>query len=396
METWGNLSDNEKQAIRSRARRFTDAEINERFAERDDKPVFRIFRKAEREVPEIPTAVAEAAEERPGVEEVGAREITEVTLISPEDFDYEPDITPADEKVAKPIDKTVSAFASYYAQDEIVSEETGGADMAGLPPRVDHRANQSSVKSQGGRGTCVAHASMAVLEAYSHIPDDLSEQLAHYKFNTFLNRDHDQDAGLRTTDAAPFLARSDGRVCVEEKWPYVPDQSTINQMVTQGTYGPPSAALSDQTYGIAAYKIIPDGGLTGESIKNTRYLETLLHQGYDIVIGTWVSWNDEDNDGILDPVLDSNGKPIGRGGHAMLVVGYDQPNQYFIVKNSWDTTWGHDGYAFFHYDLIRSCFKYGFVVHGVVPTATWGWLKNLWDTIWNWVKSLFGPAASEQ
>jgi hypothetical protein len=80
----------------------------------------------------------------------------------------------------------------------------------------------------------------------------------------------------------------------------------------------------------------------------------------------------------------------------MLVVGYDQPNQYFIVKNSWDTTWGHDGYAFFHYDLIRSCFKYGFVVHGVVPTATWGWLKNLWDTIWNWVKSLFGPAASEQ
>ena len=44
VETWGNLTDNEKQAIRSRARTFTDAEISERFAERDDKPVFRIFR----------------------------------------------------------------------------------------------------------------------------------------------------------------------------------------------------------------------------------------------------------------------------------------------------------------------------------------------------------------
>lgn len=392
METWGNLTDNEKQAIKSRARTLTDAEIDERFAERDNKPVFRIFRKAERETPEIPTAFAEAADERLGVEEVEKREIVEITLIAPEDFDYEPDITPADEEFAKPIDKTVAAFEGYYAQDEITSEETGTAETAGLPSRVDHRPNQSPIKTQGGRGTCVAHASMAVLETYPHIPDDLSEQLTHYKFNTFLNRPQDQDAGLRTTDAAPFLARSDGRVCLEENWPYIPDQSTINQMVDQGTYGPPAAALSDQTYGIAAYKIIPDKGLTGESIKNTRYLETLLHQGYDIVIGTWVSWDDKDNDGILDPILDSSGKPIGRGGHAMLVVGYDRPDQYFIVKNSWDTNWGHNGYAFFHYDLIRSCFKYGFVVHSVVPTA----FKSLWDTIWNWIKNLFGSTAGEQ
>jgi hypothetical protein len=95
----------------------------------------------------------------------------------------------------------------------------------------------------------------------------------------------------------------------------------------------------------------------------------LLHKGYNIVIGTWVSWDDKDNNGILDPVLDSKGNPIGMGGHAMLVVGYNRPSQYFIVKNSWGRGWGHDGYAYFHYNLIRSCFKYGFVVDKVVPEA---------------------------
>jgi hypothetical protein len=210
---------------------------------------------------------------------------------------------------------------------------------------------------------------MGLLEAFTQISDDLSEQYAHYKFNEFLNRPHNLDSGLKTTNAAPFLARSGGRICLEAEWPYIPNQATIDTMVANSTYGPPQTALDNQTYGIGAYKIITDNGLTGESIKNTRYLEALVYQGYNIVIGTWVSWDDKDNDGILDPVLDPSGNPIGRGGHAMVVVGYNRSDQYFIVKNSWNPGWGHNGYAYLHYNLVRSCFKYGFVVDSVVPPA---------------------------
>lgn len=289
MDTWGKLRDDEKQAIKARARTLAQAEIQERFIQRGDVTAFRIFHTPGR------TATEAAALAVPvTVEETEMRMVSEVTLISPEDFDYEPEITADDEEAARPINEAASAFESYYGQDRVALEETDEAAIEaepGLPSRVDHRLNQSPIKDQGGRGTCVSHASMAIIEAYPHIPDDLSEQYAHYKFNTFLNQPHDQDAGLRTTDAAPFLARSDGRVCLEEHWPYIPLQPTINQMVAQGTYDPPAAAVNNQTYGIGAYKIIADKGLEGESIKNTRYLETLLHQGYDIVIGTWVSWD---------------------------------------------------------------------------------------------------------
>lgn len=140
-------------------------------------------------------------------------------------------------------------------------------------------------------------------------------------------------------------------------------------MVASNNYTPPSAAVGNQKYGIRAYKIITDEGLTGESIKNTRYLEALLYQGYDIVLGCYASWDDKDNNDILDPFLKSNGRSASTAGHAMLIVGYNRTEQYFIIKNSWDTTWGHNGYGYFHYNFVRSCAKYGFVVDSVIPAS---------------------------
>ncbi|SFR36379.1 Cysteine protease, C1A family [Halogeometricum limi] len=311
--------------------------------------------------------------EMPMDEEDGGYEFTDVVLISPDDFDYNPELTEADRKAAEPIDEQMNGLDAYFDRNAIldVDDDSMDAEMAGLPPVVDLRSRQSSVKHQGGRGTCVSHAAMALLESFQHIPEDLSEQYTHYKFNEFLERPHDENKGLRTTDSAPFLARSDGRVCTESDWPYVASQSTINTLVDNGTYGPPTSAVADQTYGYKAdaYKIVTNAGLTGESIRNTRYLEALLYQGFTPVIGTWVGWDDKDNNGVLDPRFDGTGAPIRLGGHAMLLVGYNRTEQYFVLKNSWGTGWGHEGYGYLHYDYIRTNFKYGYVVEEVVPES---------------------------
>ena len=378
--TWESLTEDQRQYIRSKTRTLTKSEMDKQFSKQDDTVVFHIFRKTDRtlagglDIDCLPSNGTDAGESADSAEETEENEIVEITLISPEDFDYEPEVTDTDQKAAKSIDKAMSRFENYYQQDPVTPDEDAAVDAEALelPPMVDHRPNQSPIKYQGRRGTCVAYASLGLLESHDHIPDDLSEQYAHYNFNESLGRKHDINMGLRTTDAARILARPNGMVCEESHWPYISNQNTINQMVSNGTYKPPEEAEKNAIYGYGpeAYKIITDKGLSGKSIKNTRYLESLLCQGYDIVIGIWVSWDDRNNDGILDPVLNERGAPVGFGGHAMLVVGYNRPEQYFIVKNSWGRGWGHDGYAYFHYNLIRSCFKYGFVVDKVLPEAS--------------------------
>ncbi|GAB2500787.1 C1 family peptidase [Algoriphagus taiwanensis] len=361
------LKKEELDALKAKAKIASSAtDLSERFQKIGNRFVFKAMRKT-------PRSYAGVLDLDPASFKLSTRfEFREISLISPDDFDYVPKLSAADKKSAEPIDEELQAFKSYYAVDSgLLNPVSIVADalIANMPEVVDHRVNQSPVKDQGGRGTCVSHACMAVLEAFPHISDNLSEQYTHYKFNEFLNRPHNQDNGLKTTDGAPFLARSNGRVCLESQWPYISSQTTINNMVANNTYGPPQAAVNNQSFGIGSYKIIEDKGLVGESIKNTRYLEALLFQGYDIVFGCHASWDDKDNNDILDPFLKSDGSPANSGGHAMLIVGYNRNEQYFIVKNSWGATWGHNGYGYFHYNFIRACAKYGFVVHSTVPAA---------------------------
>ena len=42
------------------------------------------------------------------------------------------------------------------------------------------------------------------------------------------------------------------------------------------------------------------------------------------------------------------------GGHAVLVVGYRNQSQSFIVRNSWGTRWGRSGYCFLPYEYLMS------------------------------------------
>jgi len=42
------------------------------------------------------------------------------------------------------------------------------------------------------------------------------------------------------------------------------------------------------------------------------------------------------------------------GGHCMLIVGYNNENRTFLVRNSWGTAWGQQGYGAMPYDYILS------------------------------------------
>jgi C1A family cysteine protease len=67
------------------------------------------------------------------------------------------------------------------------------------------------------------------------------------------------------------------------------------------------------------------------------------------------------------------------GGHAILIVGWNDADSAFIVKNSWDATWGESGYFRIAYSELtgttrfaRSSYAYGSVSETVSPSPPTG------------------------
>jgi C1A family cysteine protease len=247
------------------------------------------------------------------------------------------------------------------AQERLLWDEQSLRPKCSFTPAVvDHRPDQTGIRNQEHRGTCVCFASLACLEAIFQRQGttlDLSEQYANWLFMKFQGRDQCDD-GLKTTDAASYLSQKG--VCEEALDPYEDDAEVNLHCAAQ-----PTALVQQQArYGVGQYVIIDRPGLNGPSIANTAYLECLLSQGYDIVFGMHVAWGLPDADGVFDLIRDVYGNPLrSRGGHAMLLVGYDRsaPLPYFIFKNSWGST-GASGYYYLSYDYVRYYSKYGYVV----------------------------------
>jgi C1A family cysteine protease len=238
---------------------------------------------------------------------------------------------------------------------------------------VDHRPNQTSIKDQGARGTCVCFASMAGLEAkYGGGTLDLSENYANYLYMKAEGHGCKSD-GLQTHNSADYL-KNHG-VCKETVCPY---QTSFPSTCNNGASSPTAmrvAADASCPYKIESFqKIWRKDDLatdTGLWINNPRYLMALLDAGYDIVYGTHVAGWTSPYTGVIDVKLGPGGDPLPSvGGHAMLIVGYNSPQEYFIVKNSWGPSRGQSGYLYLSFDYIRTYAKYGYIITAVEPVLT--------------------------
>ncbi|OGR44530.1 MAG: hypothetical protein A2X35_00255 [Elusimicrobia bacterium GWA2_61_42] len=109
-----------------------------------------------------------------------------------------------------------------------------------------------------------------------------------------------------------------------------------------------SAAAGWQT---SAYKV----GNWGSVSKNVTALKTAL-ANYGPLPTAFMVYEDfmHYKSGVYSY---TTGKKLG--GHAVLLVGYNDAEKYFIVKNSWDTGWGEEGFFKIAYSEMNNAVSFG-------------------------------------
>jgi C1A family cysteine protease len=213
------------------------------------------------------------------------------------------------------------------------------ARIGPLPPSVDLRTKCPPVYDQGQLGSCTANAIGGAIQ-FDRLkqqlePDFVPSRLFIYYNERVIENDVSADNGAQIRDGIKAVATVGA--CDEKLWPY--DINKFAQKPPQAAY---SAAADTKA---ASYCRVA---------RSLMQMKGCLASGYPFVLGFTVYEAFESDDmartGILNLPDLSTEKPLG--GHAVLAVGYDEPSQRFIVRNSWGSDWGQAGYFTMPYTYL--------------------------------------------
>lgn len=207
------------------------------------------------------------------------------------------------------------------------------------PATVDMRSYCSPIDDQGQLGSCTGNSIAGAIDLldrkYNNKQTRVSRLFIYY-YERYLE-------GTLRTDSGAYI--HDGiRVAYtygapqETLWPY-----NINMFAVQ----PNSAAITDAAKRKAT---------SYQSAANFNAVINALQNGYPVVIGFDVYSSFESSTvartGMM-PYPNTNTEQL-LGGHAVCIVGYNNNNNRFIVRNSWGTSWGDQGYFYMPYQVIQN------------------------------------------
>lgn len=204
-----------------------------------------------------------------------------------------------------------------------------------LPRIIDLRPQCSPIVNQGNLGSCTANAIASGLREYLLLQAQqqwvaLSRLFLYYE-ERLIEGTVNEDSGAEIRDGMKVL-KSIG-VCPESEDPYD---------ITKFTNPPtPQNILDAKQYKISAY----------HRVSNLTMLKSSLAEGQTVVLGIKVYSSFEGDDVATTGIVPMPNimKEELLGGHAVLVVGYDDTNQWAIVRNSWGDNWGDKGYFYLPY-----------------------------------------------
>jgi len=189
-------------------------------------------------------------------------------------------------------------------------------DMSAVPNDVDWRSKGAvqKVKDQGQCGSCWAFSATAAIESINFIVNKTLPDLAEQQLVDCDTAESGCNGGMES-DAIEWIAANGGQ-CAQKDYPY-----TARDGVCKTSCKPIASVTSVKRF-------------TGEAALATNLNAQPCTVAVDAGSADWQSY--------------AGGVYAGHCGkqlnHAILAVGYT--STYWIVKNSWGTSWGASGYIF--------------------------------------------------
>ena len=202
----------------------------------------------------------------------------------------------------------------------------------GLPDTVDLSGACPGVYDQLDIGSCTANAIGAGFE-FDQMRQKAKVFTPSRLFIYFNEREMEgttnEDSGASIRDGIKSVAKLG--VCPEDMWVY--DREILFSKPPEACY---KAALDSQ---VISYMRVD---------QTVTMMRTCLAEGFPFVAGFMVYPSFESKKvastgtASMPSLIDRIQGPVG--GHAVLVVGYDQIRATWLIRNSWGVKWGKAGY----------------------------------------------------
>lgn len=261
------------------------------------------------------------------------------------------DYTPETKQVKQILDQhDTETRPEKRFEDGVTEIKQAKKTLGSLPTLVDNRKWCSPVENQGNIGSCTAHAGTSLYEYMERKASGSAgkfigaSRLFLYKTTRFLMGQEgvgDSGAYIRTTLGA---IRMFG-VPPEEYWPYT-DKDPEFDLEPPGLV----TSMAQNWQSVKQFRL----DYSEDTEQNIKRMKEYLVKGYAMQIGFTVysSYKQAEKNGGMLPYPQPNESV--EGGHSVLIVGYDDAKEAFLIQNSWSENWGDKGFGWLPYQYFRA------------------------------------------